>query len=238
MTPVVLAVAGAAALVGAVVVLRTFGPGYRLGRLLAVTPRIAVEAAVADAHAAVGRYVRIEGRIDSETDFEDEHHRPLVFRRRRLEIRRRGRWEAIDAAREAVPFEIREGLAAIAVDTDALDEGLVVIPREAVGSAADAPDRAPADVPPTAPLRIRVEQVSSVEHAIVVGVPTLAADGGVAMTAGSSRPLILTTLEADEAMRLLAGGRRTRPVLATVLLVGGFVLVIVAFGWALVRGAA
>ena len=127
---------------------------------------------------------------------------------------------------------------AIGVDTDALDEGLVVIPREAVGSAADAPDRAPADVPPTTPLRIRVEQVSSVEHAIVVGVPTLAADGGVAMTAGSSRPLILTTLEADEAMRLLAGGRRARPVLATVLLVGGLVLVVVAVGWAVVRGAA
>jgi hypothetical protein len=233
-TPVVLAFAGVVALVGAVGVLRTFGPGYRLGRLLAATPRIAVDAAIADARASTGRYVRIEGRIDSATDFEDEHHRPLVFRRRLLEIRRGRRWEAIDTAREAVPFEIRDGLSAIAVDTDALDE----VPREAVGSAADAPDRAPAGVPPATPLRIRVEQVSSVEHAIVVGVPTLVADGGVAMTRGPSRPLILTTLEADEAMRLLAGGRRGRPVLASGLLIGGLALVTVAIAWAVIRGTA
>jgi hypothetical protein len=237
-TPLVLAFAGVAALVGAAAVLRTFGAGYRLGRLLAATPRIAVEAAIADARAATGRYVRIEGRIDSATDFEDEHHRPLVFRRRLLEIRRGRRWEAIDTAREAVPFEIRDGLAAIAIDADALDEGLVVIPREAVGSAADAPDRAPAGVPPATPLRIRIEQVSSVEHAIVVGVPTVVADGSVAMTRGPSRPLILTTLEADEAMRLLGGGRRGRPLLASGLLVGGATLVSIAIAWTVIRGVA
>ena len=41
------------------------------------------------------------------------------------------------------PFEVREGLDAIAVDDDALDDGLVVVPRESVGTAADAPDRVP-----------------------------------------------------------------------------------------------
>ena len=238
MTPVVLAALGAVALVGAVVVLRSFGPGYRLGRLLAASPRISVDAAIADARSGATRYVRIQGRIDSDSDFEDEHHRPLVFRRRRLEIRRGRRWEAIDDDREAVPFEIRDGLSAIAVDTAALRDGLVVIPREAVGSAADAPDRAPADVPPATPMRIRIEQVSSVEHAIVVGVPTLAADGGVAMTAGSGRPLILTALEADEAMRLLGGGRRSRPILAVVLLACGAGLLVFALVWALARGVA
>jgi hypothetical protein len=69
-------------------------------------------------------------------------------------------------------------------------------------------------------------------------VPTLVADGGVAMTRGSSRPLILTTLEADEAMRLLAGGRRGRPVLASGLLIGGAALVAVAIVWAVIRGTA
>jgi hypothetical protein len=235
-TPLVIAGVGVLALVGAALVLRSFGPGLRLGRLIAATPLITVEAAVAAGRGGDPRYVRIAGRIDAETDFEDEHHRPLVFRRRRLEVRRGGRWLAIDDARESVPFEIREGLAAIGIDADALDDGLVVIPREAVGTAADATDRVPVDVPPDAPVRLRIEQVSSVEHAVVLGVPVATENGGVQMTAGSGRPLVLTTLEPEEAMRLLAGGRRTRPMLASGLLAGGAGLIVVGAAWAVIGG--
>ena len=232
MTPLLLALAGIVALVGAVLVLRSFGPGYRLGRLLATTPVIGVEDAVRAAQAGDGRYVRVTGRIDSETDFEDEHHRPLVFRRRRFEVRRNGRWVAVEDARESVPFVINEGLASIAVDADALGDGLVVIPRESVGTAADAPDRAPADVSPETPFRLKIEQVSSVEHAIVLGVPVTTETGEVRLTSGRGRPLMLTTLEQPEAMRLLAGGQRARPLVATGLLAGGAGLVVVAIAWA------
>jgi hypothetical protein len=233
-TPLLLALLGVLALVGAVVVLRSFGPGYRVGRLLASTPLVTVEDAVSAAQAGDGRYVRITGRIDSETDFEDEHHRPLVFRRRRFEIRRGGRWVAVEDAREAVPFEINEGLASIGIDADSLGDGLVVIPRESVGTVADAPDRAPADTPPATPFRLLIEQVSSVEHAIVLGVPAVAEGGRVWLTAGHGRPLVLTTLEQPEAMRLLAGGQRARPLVASGLLAGGAGLVVVAIAWAAV----
>ena len=40
MIPAVLLVAGLLELVGAVLVLRSFGPGYRIGRLLATTPLV------------------------------------------------------------------------------------------------------------------------------------------------------------------------------------------------------
>ena len=78
------------------------------------------------------------GRIDAEDEFEDDAHRPLVFRRTRLQLRRDGRWVSFEDDRERVPFEVREGLDAIAVDDAALDVGLVVVPRESVGTAADA----------------------------------------------------------------------------------------------------
>ncbi len=68
-----------------------------------------------------------------------------MFRRTRLDIRGSRGWTTFDDQRERVPFEIREGLDGIAVDDAALDTGLVVIPRESVGTAADAPDRVPAD---------------------------------------------------------------------------------------------
>ena len=53
--------------------------------------------------------------------------------------------------RERVPFEVRDGLDAIAVDDAALDAGLVVVPRESVGTAADVADRVPAGTPPDDP---------------------------------------------------------------------------------------
>jgi hypothetical protein len=236
MIPVVLLVAGLAALGGAVLVLRSFGPGYRLGRLLATTRAVSVADAAALARAGSAGYVRIDGRIDADDEFEDEHHRPLVFRSRRIEVQRGGAWQTLDDAREAVRFGIRDGLEAVDVDTDALGPGLVVIPREALGTAADVPDRVPADLPPATPTRLRIEQVSSVEHAIVLGVPVVDADGTVRITAGRGRPLVLTTLEVPEAMRLLAGGRRARPAMAGALLIGGLALVVLGSGWALVGG--
>ena len=45
------------------------------------------------------------------------------------------------------------------------------------------------------------------------------------MSAGLGRPLILTTLEPDEAMRVLTGGERRRPMIAAVCMIGGFALI-------------
>jgi hypothetical protein len=236
MIPAVLLAAGLAALAAGALVLRSFGPGYRIGRLLATTRQVSVAEAGALARAGDPPYVRIDGRIDADDEFEDEHHRPLVFRRRRLEVRRSRGWQTIDDARESVPFEIRDGLEAVAVDVAALGPGLVVIPREAVGTAGDIPDRVPADLPDPTPTRLLVEQVSSVEHAIVLGLPIVGLDGAVRMTAGRGRPLVLTTLERPEAMRLLAGGRRDRAVLASVLLAAGMGLMIVGACWVIVGG--
>lgn len=232
MEPLVVVVAGLVALGGGALVLRSFGPGYRVGRLLAATPRATIDQAEAYAAAGARRYVRVDGRLDSAEDFPDEHARPLVYRRRRLEARRGGRWIVVDEDVQLVPFKIREGLAALAVDGARLGEGLVVLPRESVGAAADAPDRVPAGTSPDTPLRLRVEQVSAVEHATILGMPERRADGTTVLTAGLGRPLILSTLEPTEAMQLLAGGRRGRPLVALALLAAGLGLLAVGLGWA------
>ena len=230
MTPLLLVLAGLVALASGVAVLRTFGPRYRVGRLLATTPRVTVDQARAIAVAGRQRYVRVDGRIDSEEDFEDTQHRPLVFRRTRLEAHRGTRWQAFEDRRERVAFEINEGLSSIGVDDAALDAGLVVVPRESVGVASDLGDRRPGELPGATPVRARIEQVSSVEHAVVLGVPTV--EGGEPrMTAGLGRPLVLTTLEPAEAMRVLAGGGTARPRFAAALLGGGVVLAAAGVAW-------
>ena len=142
-------------------------------------------------------------------------------------------WSTIDDRRETVRFEVREGLDAIAIDADGLDDGLVVVPRESVGTAGEIPDRVPADLDPSTPVRLRVDQVSSVEHAIVAGVPAPGPDGRPRIAAGLGRPLILSTLEQDEAMRILAGGSR-RPLAAALSFGAGFVLLTVGLAWAVI----
>jgi len=229
-TPLLLVLTGLVALVAGVAVLRTFGPRYRVGRLLATTPRVSLDEALAIAAAGRRRYVRVDGRIDSEEDFEDADHRPLVFRRTRLEARNGSGWQAFEDRRERVAFQVNEGLSSITVDDAALDAGLVVVPRESVGVASDLGDRVPAEMPSATPVRARIEQVSSVEHAVVLGVPVADA-GEPRMTAGLGRPLVLTTLEPAEAMRVLTGGRTTRPRVAAVLLGVGVVLAAAGVAW-------
>jgi hypothetical protein len=226
-------------------VLRTFGGSYRIGRLLATAPHASVAEANAIAAAGERRYVRIAGRIDADDEFEDADHRPLVFRRTRLETRRGGAWVSFEDHRESVAFTINEGLDTIAIDTDALGDGLVVVPRESLGTAADVPDRAPAGTDPATPVRARIEQLSSVEHAIVVGYPVPASSASTAspgapaatMTSGRGRPLILTVLEPDEAKRILAGGDAGRTRIAAGLLGAGALLLAAAALWAIVSAA-
>lgn len=225
MEPLALILAGVVALGVGIAVLRRYGPRYRVGRLLAATPIVPIAEARRLA-GGPGRYIGIRGRIDAEDEFEDDAHRPLVLRRARVQIREGGDWRTVDEHRQVVDFEIHEGLDAIAIDTSALGDGLVVVPRESAGTAADVPDRVPEGTAPDRPVRLRVEQVSSVEHAIALGVPVARDDvsGGVLLTAGQGRPLVLTTLERDEAMRVLTEGGTRRPLIAALALAGGLVL--------------
>jgi hypothetical protein len=230
--PVLLIAVGVGAIMLGAAALWSLGPRFRVGRLLASTPKLTVGEANVIARDGARRYVRIDGRIDAADEFEDADHRPLVFRRTRLEASASGRWTPFEDSRESVPFEVREGLDGIAIDADALGDGLVVVPRQSSGTAGDLGDRAPASLGAGTPVRAIIEQVSSVEHAIVLGVPIAdSPDAPARLTAGLGRPLVLTTLEPGEAMRILAGGT-ARPRLAAFLLGGGAVLVILGAGWA------
>ena len=143
-------------------------------------------------------YVAIRGRIDAEDEFEDDAHRPLVLRRARIQLRATGSaWVTVDEHSEAVDFDVREGLDAIAIDHAALDAGLVVVPRESVGTAADAPDRVPAGTAPDDPdaAARRAGLVRRARHRRSASRRPARRPDRVRMTAGLGRPLVLTTLE-------------------------------------------
>lgn len=230
-SPLLLLALGVVVLAAAIVARRSLGARYRVGTLLSTAPHVTVAEARALA-AGPPRYVQVAGRVDSETDFEDDAHRPLVFRRTRLQVRTGSRWVDLEDRRERVPFEVREGLDAIAIDDEALDVGLVVVVRESEGTAAEVRDRVPAGTEASTPVRLRIEQVSSVEHAIVVGVPGVDASGEPRLSAGLGRPLILSTMDRPDAMRVLAEGHRGQPVVLAAATVVGVALVAIALLWA------
>ena len=226
MLPLLLAVAGACVTLAGALVLRSFGPGLRLGRLLAVTPIVGIDAARAIAASGEPRYVGVAGRIDSADDFPDENERPLVYRSVRLEVRSAWRWRSVEDSRRAVPFSLDAGPDSIGIDVEALGPGLVVLARESAGRVGEVPGRFPAGTPSSRRARMRIEQVSSVEHATALGRPIMGADGTPRISAGLGRPLVLSTLERDEAMRVLAEGRRGRAAAAVVALVAGPLIVV------------
>ena len=234
MIPLILAVAGVVALGTAAWLQRSFGGRARLGRLLAVAPKVSIADARRLAGSGESRYVRVDGRVDSDQEFEDADQRPLVLRRTTLEWRPAtdtGPWTRFDSNTEIVPFSVREGLDAIIVDGRSLGDGLVVVPRERKGSASDLGDALPTDVPANASVRMVVDLVSTVEHAAVLGVPQRSPEGELVMGPGLGRPLVMTTLEDDEAMRVLTGGAANRARFALACLLGGAVLLGLAAVW-------
>jgi hypothetical protein len=220
-----LVLAGIGLLALGLVVLRTTGAGYRVGRTLAAAMELPLAQVLAEAaDGRVSGYLRTSGRISSDEEFPDEHDRPLVYRRKRLQAREGRSWRTIDEERTAVPFGVEERGAFLALDIDVLGDGLVVVPREAVGVARDLPEgtlSSDLGLAPTTPVRLRIDQLSAVEHATVAGVLRPGPDGQLRLTAGDERPLIVTSLAPSEAMRVLASEHRGGVRIASGLLVAG-----------------
>jgi hypothetical protein len=237
--------------------LRRGGDGWRIGRLLAVAPQRSLAEAAALAARGEEAYVRLHGRIDSDEVFPGRDGAPLVFQRRRLQREVPGRligsaWSTFDDQRLAVPFWLAERGERVAIDIEALGDGLVVVPGVSTGVAADlitdpdAPEASPDDavrhsaVPesmsPDHPVRLRLEQIATTDHGTAAGVPRIGADGEPVLGPGLGRPLILTSLDLDEAMRVLGAERRGPIHAAAGLLVVAALLVLLGgvtavLGW-------
>jgi hypothetical protein len=143
----------------------------------------------------------------------------------------------------SLPFVVSDPSSAIRISTADLADGLVVVERRWEGSVAELhaasreyqrPETAAlvaalAASDPTRGARVGLEQISSLDRATAAG---QLVDGE--LRAGAGRPLVVTTLERGEALRLLGSERRGRLAsstvalalltLGTLLLLGGIAL--------------
>ena len=225
---------------------RRGGTRTRAARLMAgvapVTPREAL--LVGDGH-----YLAVGGNIDAAEAFEDESHRPLVYRRERVLIADGATWREIERVVRSVPFVISDGDHALAIDAAQLGDGLVVIERQWDGSVAELaaahrdyqnPESATlvaqlATTAPTAGARVILEQISTLDRGTAAGLLR----GGALTAGGAGQPLVLTTLDRREALRILGSGQRASlaaGLLTLLLLIAGLFL-FVAGGVALLSEA-
>lgn len=224
-----IALIGVALLVIGVLLSRRTDARTRAGQLLAglspISPTEALKLAALRGESAP--YLAIKGSIDAPEIFEDEHHRPLVFRRERVSIADEGGWRVIDTAERSLPFVVSDPSSSISVATADLADGLVVVERRWEGSVAELhaagreyqrPETAAlvaalATSDPTRGARVGLEQISNLDRATAAG---QLVDGE--LRAGAGRPLVVTTLERADALRLLGGEARGRLVSSTLAL--------------------
>jgi hypothetical protein len=224
-----IALIGVALLVIGVLLSRRTDARTRAGQLLAglspISPTEALKLAALRGDSAP--YLAIKGSIDAPEIFEDEHHRPLVFRRERVSIADEGGWRVIDTAERSLPFVVSDPSNSISIATADLADGLVVVERRWEGSVAELhaagreyqrPETAAlvaalATSDPTRGARVGLEQVSNLDRATAAG---QLVDGE--LRAGAGRPLVVTTLERADALRLLGGEARGRLVSSTLAL--------------------
>ena len=187
-----------------------------------------------------GHYLAVSGNIDAAEAFEDESHRPLVYRRERVLIADGSTWREIERVVRSVPFVISDGDHSLAIDAAQLGDGLVVIERQWDGSVAELaaahrdyqdPESATlvaqlATAAPTTGARVILEQISTLDRGTAAG---LLRDG--ALTAGGAgQPLVLTTLDRREALRILGSGQRASlaaGLLTLLLLIAGLLLFVI-----------
>ena len=238
MNPVV--VVGAALILFGLLLSRRTDARTRAGQLLAglspISPTDALKLAALRGDAAP--YLAIKGSIDAPEIFEDENHRPLVYRRERVSIADEGGWRVIDTAERSLPFVVSDPSTSISIATADLADGLVVVERRWEGSVAElhaagreyqSPETAAlvaalAASDPTRGARVGLEQISNLDRATAAG---QLVDGE--LRAGAGRPLVVTTLERAEALRLLGTegrGRLASSTLALALLALGLLLLI------------
>ena len=194
---------------------RRGGTRTRAARLMAgvapVTPREAL--LIGDGH-----YLAVSGNIDAAEAFEDESHRPLVYRRERVVIADGATWREIERVVRSVPFVISDGEHSLAIDAAQLGDGLVVIERQWDGSVAELaaahrdyqnPESAAlvaqlASAAPATGARVILEQISTLDRGTAAGLLR----GGALTAGGAGQPLVLTTLDRREALRILGSGQR------------------------------
>jgi len=245
MLPLWLGLGGGVLLGAGLLAIRRSGARAAMGRRLAGARQVRVGELLdlAPGDAIPDRPVRVVGRIRCAEPIVTSQDDRLVAFHRDVEVATRGGgWRSIERLRETRSFELWDHDGSLPVDPAEAAEPLIVLPHVWTGSA-DALDetyaaalaRLTAELGRLTEARATTRMVSVVDRLLLLAEVTRGADGQVAL-ASPRGGYLLSSLELDDAMRLL-GGKRPRLLLvgaaaivtAVVLLVAAAALLGAAF---------
>jgi hypothetical protein len=237
-------VAGAAVVLASALALRTTGANLRTGRRLAGPPEARV-GTLLDATEAVGRTLRVAGRIRCRDPLEAGRGERLVAYHRDVEVRlSRSGWRNVERLREARSFELWDHDGSLTVDPSSVAEPLLTIPSVWRGDIAELEEPHASAVSRLAErlgeaaveARATTRTINVTDRLLVLARVAARASGAVALEPPEGGYLI-TNLALDDAMRLL-GGRHRRVTAAAVAGLGvGAILAVAGLAGAVVSAA-
>jgi hypothetical protein len=230
--PVLLLAVGGLAIVAGAALVRWSGADTRAGRRLAGTR----PASLPDLQAAAardelpGHPVRVEGRVRCADPIRTPDGERLALLHRDVEVQQPdGRWRLIERLRDARAIDLWERSTSVPLDLGQLAEPLITIPHQWEGSPAEldanhqpAVARISAEDHPPGRARAVTRQVMLVDQLIVVAVPGRSADGALRLDPPPGGFLV-STVELDVALRLLAGPHRRRMIAGYAVSAAGLV---------------
>jgi hypothetical protein len=236
MLPLWLAVGGAVLLGAGLFAIRRSGARATMGRRLAGARQVRVGELLdlAPGDPVPDRPVRVIGRIRCAEPIVTSQDDRLVAFHRDVEVATpRGGWRSIERLRETRSFELWDHDGSLLVDPADAAEPLIVLPHVWSGSV-DALDetyaaalaRLTAEQGPLTEARATTRMVSVVDRLLLLAEVTRGADGAVAL-APPPGGYLLSSLELDDAMRLL-GGKRPRLLLAGAAAIGVAIVLLAA----------
>lgn len=236
MLPFWLALAGFALLGAGLLAIRGSGARPAMGRRLAGArqARVGELLDLAPGDQLPDRPVRVIGRIRCAEPIVTSQDDRLVAFHRDVEVATpNGGWRSIERLRETRSFELWDHDGSLLVDPAEAAEPLIVLPHVWNGSV-DALDetyaaalaRLTAEQGPLADARASTRMVSVVDRLLLLAKVERDADGQVVLSPPPGGYL-LSSLELDDAMRLL-GGRRPRLLLAGASAIGLAILLLAA----------
>lgn len=234
------ALVGLALLVGGLLTLRGSGARIRMARRLGGAREMKV-GTLLDATQPPARPVRVAGRVRCADPLVSDEDERLVAWHRDVEVRTRNGWRSIEHRRETRSFELWDHDGALTVDPAQAAEPLVAIPHAWHGAPADLDEtyqpaiaRLEAQAGPITAARAETRMISVIDRLLVLA--RVERDGAGMRLRPPPGGYVISTMELEEAMRLLGGPRRRWLPVAVLATLGGALLMVIGLAAALVVG--
>jgi hypothetical protein len=234
--PLLLALLGLLLLIGGLALVRSSGARPGLARRLAGAREVRVGELLdlGPADPVPQRPVRVVGRIRCADPIVTGQDDSLVAFHRDVEVALRGGgWRSIERLRETRSFELWDHDGSLTIDAAAAAEPLVVLPHVWRGPAADLDEsyapalaRMAAEHETPRDARATTRMVSVIDRLLVLATVRRDVEGRVGLAA-PPRGYVISSLELDDAMRLL-GGPQPRRMLAGIAAVAASVPLLAA----------